>query len=47
MFSLNHFQVIEMESDVLKILKFEMGGPTIYTFLQRFIKAGQKYGKVA
>ncbi|KAF3336473.1 cyclin-A3-1-like protein [Carex littledalei] len=38
-------EVMEMESDVLKILKFEMGGPTIITFLQRFIKAGQKFGK--
>ncbi|XP_078176488.1 cyclin-A3-1-like [Carex rostrata] len=41
----NKEEVMDMESDVLKILKFEMGGPTIYTFLQRFIKAGQKYGK--
>lgn len=35
-----------MESDVLKFLNFEMGNPTIKTFLRRFIKAGQDDSKV-
>jgi cyclin-A len=35
-----------METDVLKFLNFEMGNPTIKTFLRRFIKAGQEDGKV-
>lgn len=39
-------QIVEMESDVLAFLKFEMGNPTVGTFLQRFIRDGQEYGKV-
>ncbi|ONK60020.1 uncharacterized protein A4U43_C08F13370 [Asparagus officinalis] len=33
-------EVVKMESDILKFLNFEMGNPTIKTFLRRFIKAG-------
>lgn len=39
-------QIVEMESDVLAFLKFEMGNPTVGTFLRRFIRDGQEYGKV-
>ncbi|KAK2368113.1 shaggy protein kinase [Trifolium repens] len=36
-------QVLGMEADILKALKFELGGPTIKTFLRRFIsKVGQE-----
>ncbi|PKA61012.1 Cyclin-A3-4 [Apostasia shenzhenica] len=35
-------QVIEMEGDVLRFLKFEMGNPTIKTFLRRFTKAAEE-----
>ncbi|CAL9118746.1 unnamed protein product [Musa textilis] len=38
-------EVVKMESDILKFLKFEMGNPTIKTFLRRFIQAGQEDGK--
>ncbi|XP_078177977.1 cyclin-A3-1-like [Carex rostrata] len=38
-------EVVKMESDVLKFLNFEMGNPTIKTFLRRFIKAGQDDSK--
>ncbi|KAJ4770813.1 Cyclin family protein [Rhynchospora pubera] len=41
----NKQEVVKMESDVLKFLKFEMGNPTIKTFLRRFIKAGHEDGK--
>ncbi|CAL0322484.1 unnamed protein product [Lupinus luteus] len=34
-------QVVEMEADILKTLKFELGGPTVKTFLRRFSKVGQ------
>ncbi|CAA6657475.1 unnamed protein product [Spirodela intermedia] len=34
-------EVVKMESEILKFLKFEMGNPTIKTFLRRFIRAGQ------
>ncbi|KAJ4806295.1 Cyclin family protein [Rhynchospora pubera] len=34
-------EVVSMEGDVLEFLKFEMGNPTVKTFLQRFIEAGQ------
>ncbi|XP_078430298.1 cyclin-A3-1-like isoform X2 [Wolffia australiana] len=34
-------EVIKMESEILKFLRFEMGNPTIKTFLRRFIRAGQ------
>ncbi|ESW08718.1 hypothetical protein PHAVU_009G068900 [Phaseolus vulgaris] len=29
-------EVVEMEADILKFLKFEMGNPTVNTFLRRF-----------
>ncbi|WJX09505.1 cyclin [Trifolium repens] len=36
-------EVLGMEADILKALKFELGGPTIKTFLRRFIsKVGQE-----
>ncbi|KAJ3674328.1 hypothetical protein LUZ60_004944 [Juncus effusus] len=38
-------ELVKMESDVLKFLKFEMGNPTIKTFLRRFTRAGQEDGK--
>ncbi|XP_072977180.1 cyclin-A3-1-like [Typha angustifolia] len=34
-------EVVKMESDVLKFLHFEMGNPTVKTFLRRFTRAGQ------
>ncbi|XP_008787130.2 cyclin-A3-1-like [Phoenix dactylifera] len=37
-------EVVKMESDILKFLNFEMGNPTIKTFLRRFTKAGQGDG---
>lgn len=39
-------QVVKMETDILKFLKFEMGNPTIKTFLRRFVRAGQDDSKV-
>ncbi|XP_072952526.1 cyclin-A3-1-like [Typha angustifolia] len=38
-------EVVKMESDILKFLKFEMGNPTIKTFLRRFTKAAQEDSK--
>ncbi|CAK9149246.1 unnamed protein product [Ilex paraguariensis] len=35
-------EVVKMEADVLKSLKFEMGNPTIKTFLRRFTTVGQE-----
>ncbi|CAJ2675377.1 putative cyclin-A3-1 [Trifolium pratense] len=36
-------EVLGMEADILKALKFELGGPTIKTFLRRFFtKVGQE-----
>ncbi|XP_057721872.1 putative cyclin-A3-1 [Arachis stenosperma] len=35
-------QVVEMEADILKSLKFELGGPTVKTFLRRFSKVAQE-----
>ncbi|CAK9145169.1 unnamed protein product [Ilex paraguariensis] len=35
-------EVVQMEADVLKSLKFEMGNPTIKTFLRRFTTVGQE-----
>uniref|UniRef100_A0A0D9Y0W5 Uncharacterized protein n=1 Tax=Leersia perrieri TaxID=77586 RepID=A0A0D9Y0W5_9ORYZ len=35
-------EVVKMESDVLKLLKFEMGNPTIKTFLRRFTRSCQE-----
>lgn len=34
--------VVKMEADVLKFLKFEMGNPTIRTFLRRFTRVAQE-----
>eukprot|EP00268_Persea_americana_P001769 TRINITY_DN10536_c0_g1_i4.p1 TRINITY_DN10536_c0_g1~~TRINITY_DN10536_c0_g1_i4.p1 ORF type:complete len:353 (-),score=64.49 TRINITY_DN10536_c0_g1_i4:423-1481(-) len=34
-------EVMDMEADVLKFLKFEIGNPTIRTFLRRFVHAAQ------
>ncbi|XP_043710712.1 putative cyclin-A3-1 isoform X2 [Telopea speciosissima] len=34
-------EVVKMESDILKFLNFEMGNPTIKTFLRKFTKAAQ------
>ncbi|KAF6176247.1 hypothetical protein GIB67_023538 [Kingdonia uniflora] len=34
-------EVVKMETDILKFLKFEMGNPTIKTFLRRFTRAAQ------
>ncbi|KAK9756403.1 hypothetical protein RND81_01G094700 [Saponaria officinalis] len=34
-------EVVDMEADVLRILKFEMGNPTVKTFLRKFIRAAQ------
>ncbi|XP_071689529.1 G2/mitotic-specific cyclin C13-1-like [Rutidosis leptorrhynchoides] len=35
-------EVVKMEADVLKTLKFEMGNPTVKTFLRQFIKIAQE-----
>ncbi|KAK7310791.1 hypothetical protein RJT34_08524 [Clitoria ternatea] len=35
-------EVVEMEGDVLECLKFELGGPTVKTFLRRFSRVGQE-----
>ncbi|CAL5441791.1 unnamed protein product [Camellia sinensis] len=35
-------EVVKMEADILKHLKFEVGGPTIMTFLGKFIAVAQK-----
>ncbi|KAL4585465.1 hypothetical protein LXL04_010086 [Taraxacum kok-saghyz] len=34
--------IVKMEADVLKTLKFEMGSPTVKTFLRRFTKIAQE-----
>ncbi|KAJ1699713.1 hypothetical protein LUZ63_008225 [Rhynchospora breviuscula] len=34
----NKQEVVEMECDLLRFLKYEMGSPTISTFLRRFLK---------
>ncbi|WOL02572.1 cyclin-A3-1-like [Canna indica] len=34
-------EVVKMESDILNFLKFEMGNPTVKTFIRRFTQAGQ------
>ncbi|KAL8130938.1 G2/mitotic-specific cyclin C13-1-like [Apium graveolens] len=39
-------QLLKMEADVLKTLKFEMGNPTVKTFLGRFIRAAQENNDV-
>ncbi|KAK1645936.1 hypothetical protein QYE76_063741 [Lolium multiflorum] len=38
-------ELIKMESDILNILKFEMGNPTAKTFLRLFIRSGQEDNK--
>ncbi|XP_057427304.1 putative cyclin-A3-1 [Lotus japonicus] len=35
-------EVVTMEADVLKSLKFELGGPTVKTFLRRFSRVAQE-----
>ncbi|KAL8172047.1 hypothetical protein V2J09_023851, partial [Rumex salicifolius] len=35
-------EVVKMESDMLKSLKFEMGNPTVKTFLRKFTKVAQE-----
>ncbi|EAY83668.1 hypothetical protein OsI_38893 [Oryza sativa Indica Group] len=35
-------EVVKMESDILKLLEFEMGNPTIKTFLRRFTRSCQE-----
>ncbi|CAM0875910.1 unnamed protein product [Alopecurus aequalis] len=35
-------ELVKMESDILNILKFEMGNPTAKTFLRLFIRSGQE-----
>ncbi|XP_029126017.1 cyclin-A3-4 isoform X1 [Cajanus cajan] len=35
-------EVVTMEADILKALKFELGGPTVKTFLRRFSRVGQE-----
>ncbi|KAF5189681.1 Cyclin-a3-2 [Thalictrum thalictroides] len=34
-------EVVKMESDILKLLNFEMGNPTVKTFLRRFTRTAQ------
>ncbi|XP_068654607.1 putative cyclin-A3-1 isoform X2 [Aristolochia californica] len=38
-------EVVQMETSVLKLLNFEMGNPTIKTFLRRFTMAAQENSK--
>ncbi|XP_049398414.1 G2/mitotic-specific cyclin C13-1-like [Solanum stenotomum] len=38
-------EMVKMEAEVLKCLKFEMGNPTIKTFLGQFTKIAQDYKK--
>lgn len=35
-------EVVNMEAEILKALKFELGGPTVKTFLRRFSRVGQE-----
>ncbi len=35
-----------MEADILKLLKFELGSPTVKTFLRRFTRIAQEDYKV-
>ncbi|XP_061343283.1 putative cyclin-A3-1 [Gastrolobium bilobum] len=39
-------EVLAMEADILKSLKFEMGGPTVKTFLRRFSRVAQQSGDI-
>ncbi|XP_050265899.1 putative cyclin-A3-1 isoform X1 [Quercus robur] len=38
-------EVVKMEADILKSLKFEMGNPTVKTFLRRFTSVAQTNNK--
>ncbi|XP_062159382.1 putative cyclin-A3-1 [Alnus glutinosa] len=38
----NKMEVVKMEADILKLLKFEMGNPTIKTFLRSFTTVAQE-----
>ncbi|KAG4140471.1 hypothetical protein ERO13_D06G019700v2 [Gossypium hirsutum] len=38
-------EVVKMEADILKSLKFELGNPTVKTFLRRFTRVAQEYYK--
>ncbi|XP_062211788.1 cyclin-A3-1-like isoform X2 [Phragmites australis] len=38
-------EVVKMESDILNLLKFEMGNPTTKTFLRMFIRSAQEDNK--
>ncbi|XP_004982444.1 cyclin-A3-1 [Setaria italica] len=38
-------EVVKMESDILNVLKFEMGTPTTKTFLRMFIRSAQEDSK--
>ncbi|KAF3446589.1 hypothetical protein FNV43_RR11769 [Rhamnella rubrinervis] len=38
-------ELVKMEADILKFLKFEMGNPTLRTFLRRFTNIAQKTKK--
>ncbi|PON54230.1 Cyclin [Parasponia andersonii] len=40
-------EVVKMEADILKSLKFEMGNPTIRTFLRRFTDVAQESYKTS
>ncbi|KAJ9567622.1 hypothetical protein OSB04_003588 [Centaurea solstitialis] len=35
-------EVVKMEADILKALKFEMGNPTVKTFLRKFMRIAQE-----
>ncbi|XVF64139.1 hypothetical protein PTKIN_Ptkin09bG0143700 [Pterospermum kingtungense] len=39
-------EVVKMEADILKSLKFELGNPTVKTFLRRFSRIAQEDCKV-
>ncbi|KAL6572460.1 Cyclin [Orobanche minor] len=38
----NKAEIVKMEEDVLKALRFEMGSPTVMTFLRRFTRIAQE-----
>ncbi|KAL3655247.1 cyclin [Castilleja foliolosa] len=38
----NKKEIVKMEADVLKSLRFEMGNPTVKTFLRRFTRTAQE-----
>ncbi|XP_016732839.1 putative cyclin-A3-1 isoform X2 [Gossypium hirsutum] len=40
-------EVVKMEADILKSLKFELGNPTVKTFLRRFTRVAQEYYKAS